>query len=284
MNPSTIIGIDLGGTNVRAGLVGEDGIVRLERRTVRADGAEEEVLQQLYEVVEALTPGPVAGIGIGVPGLVDTSAGIVYDLINIPSWREVPLRALFEARFGVPVHINNDANCFALAERHFGAGRAHDTFVGLIVGTGMAGGIIIDGELYEGRNCGAGEFGMIRYRDHYLEYYCSGQFFEHFYGITGREAARRAEAGEAAAREMWQAFGRHLGYGIEAILYAYDPELIVLGGSVGRRYPLYRTWLWESLRETPYQHSVANLRLEVSALEEAGVLGAAALVRQARGR
>ena len=103
MHPSTIIGIDLGGTNVRAGLVGEDGMVRLERRAVRADGAVEEVLDQLYEVTDALEAGPVAGIGIGVPGPVDTAAGIVYDLINIPAWREVALKELFEARYSVPV-------------------------------------------------------------------------------------------------------------------------------------------------------------------------------------
>ena len=282
MHPSTIIGIDLGGTNVRAGLVGEDGMVRLERRAVRADGAVEEVLDQLYEVTDALEAGRVAGIGIGVPGPVDTAAGIVYDLINIPAWREVALKELFEARYSVPVYVNNDANCFALAERHFGAGREQPSFIGLIVGTGMAGGIIIDGKLYEGRNGGAGEFGMIRYREHYLEYYCSGQFFEHFYDLTGRAAARRADDGDPEARAMWQAFGRHLGYAVETILYAYDPALIVLGGSVGMRYPLYRQWLWEALEETPYQQSVANLRIEVSALEEAGVLGAAALVRQAQ--
>ena len=278
MKHAKAIGIDLGGTNMRAGLVGDQGIERLARKSVKADGSQEAVLQQLKELVTELDAGPVAGIGIGVPGLVDTSEGIVYDLINIPSWKEVPLRALFEEAFGVPVRINNDANCFALSEHYFGRGKAHDSFIGLIIGTGMAGGIIIDGQLYEGRNCGAGEFGMIRYLDHYLEYYCSGQYFDHLYGITAKEAAHRAREGDGAVLEMWETFGNHVGYAIETILYAFDPELIVLGGSVGQAYPLYRKGLWESLTDTPYQHSVSNLKIEVSDLKEAGVLGAAALI------
>ena len=278
MERSTTIGIDLGGTNVRAGLVSDRGIGRKTRQAVRARGSQEEVLAQLFEVVEELGADLASGIGIGVPGLVDTTEGIVYDLINIPSWKEVPLKALLEEKFRLPVSVNNDANCFAMAEKRFGKGKNIGSFIGLIVGTGMAGGIMIDGRLYEGRNCGAGEFGMIRYLEHNLEYYSSGQFFDHFYDISAREAARRAGTGDKDAIRMWEIFGRHLGCAIEAVLYAYDPELIILGGSVGQAYPLYSRWVWEALQETPYQHSVDNLRIEVSELEDAGVLGAASLL------
>lgn len=282
MQQYPIIGIDLGGTNVRAGLVGPGGIERMAEQRIDAQGSVEKVLGQIYEVIDRLEAPAIAAIGAGVPGPVDTATGTVYDLINIPAWREVPLKALLEKRYRAPAYVNNDANCFALGERHFGQGRDCASFIGLIIGTGMAGGIILNGKLYEGRNCGAGEFGMIRYLDHFYEYYASGQFFDHAYGIGGKEAAQRARQGEPEALAMWQAFGVHVGRAFETILYAYDPERIILGGSVGKSFALYEKWVWETLRDFAYQHSVTNLQISVSQLEQPGVLGAAGLALNAR--
>ncbi|MDX1908599.1 MAG: ROK family protein [Bacteroidia bacterium] len=277
------IGIDLGGTQVRAGLVGPDGLIRLASREITSQGSQETVMAQVMEVVTQLEAPAAAGIGIGVPGLVDLEAGVVFDVMNIPAWREVPVKTLLEARFGVPVAVNNDANCFALAEAYFGAGRGVSSFVGLIIGTGIAGGIIIGGQLYAGRNCGAGEFGMIPYLDHHFEHYCCGPFFERTYGIPGPEAYRRAMAGDAAALGMWEVFGSHVGKAIESILYSYDPELIVLGGSVGAVFPMYALPVWEVLHAMPFRLPAQNLRIEVSELEQPGVLGAAALAMTMKG-
>lgn len=277
MESLRVIGIDLGGTNVRAGLVGTAGIEHLTEQRIDAQGSAEHVLEQIYEVVDQLDIGRATGIGIGVPSVVDTTKGIVYDVVNIPAWKEVAVKSLLEDRYGLPTWVNNDANCFALAEQHFGAGRGMSSFIGLIIGTGMAGGVIIDGKLYEGRNCGAGEFGMMGYLDHYYEYYSSGQFFSNVYGISGKEAAQRAQQNDPTAIAMWQEFGGHLGRAFEAILLAYDPELIVLGGSVGKAFDLYEHWVWETLRHFPFPNSVTNLQICSSTLEEPGLLGAAAL-------
>ncbi len=277
MESSLVIGIDLGGTKVRAGLVNNKGIKALAEQRIDAQGSVERVLEQIYEVVDRLDRRDVTGIGIGVPSVVDTAKGIVYDVVNIPAWKEVPVKALLEERYGLPAFVNNDANCFALAEHQFGEGRHSESFIGLIIGTGMAGGIIINRKLYEGRNCGAGEFGMMPYLDHYYEYYTAGQFFTHSYGISAKEAARRARQGNAEALAMWEAFGHHVGRAFEAILLAYDPELIVLGGSVGKAFDLYEKWVWKTLGNFPFPQSVTHLKICPSSLEEPGVLGAAAL-------
>ena len=99
-----------------------------------------------------------------------------------------------EERFAIPVLINNDANCFAVGEYYFGKGVEGDSLVGLTIGTGLGSGIILKGKLYSGKNCGAGEFGMIDYLDHFIEYYASGQFFKNVYDIDGEVDFRKSES------------------------------------------------------------------------------------------
>lgn len=104
------IGVDLGGTNVRVGLVAGGRIVRMISEPCRADGSEAEVLDHIASLVDRLITPDVECIGIGVPSVVDAERGIVYDVVGIPSWREVHLKERFEKRFGVPVSVNNDCN------------------------------------------------------------------------------------------------------------------------------------------------------------------------------
>lgn len=275
------IGIDLGGTQLRAARVldGKPGAV--QRVRIDASGSRQQVLDQLYGLVDPLMKEGAGAIGIGVPSVVDMTTGVVYDVQNIPSWKEVHLREQMEARYRVPVHVNNDANCFALAERHFGEGRTVPSFVGLTIGTGLGAGIIIAGKLYPGRNTGAGEFGMVRYLDHCYEYYASGQFFTHTYGESGKTLAARAADGDPGARESFRAFGVHLGEAVKMILYTYDPEMIVLGGSVSGSYGLFSASMWDTIASYGYPASLAHLRITVSRLEHAGILGAAALCEDA---
>jgi glucokinase len=277
MASGKIIGIDLGGTNVRAGIV-ENGIInKMKTEKVLARGSVEEVVDQLCSLVENVGYKDVIGIGIGVPGPVDEVNGIVYELINIPAWKKVELKNILEKRFNIPVRVQNDANCYALAEYHFGKGKGCRSFIGLIVGTGIAGGIIIDGKLYSGPNGMAGEFGMMPYLDKYYEYYCCGQFFSNVKGITGKDAAERALSGDKPALAMWNEFGNHFGMALQAIMYAYDPEKIVLGGSVGQALHLYEKPVWDCLQKFVFRNSLAKFKLEASELENAGLLGAAAL-------
>ena len=190
-----IIGIDLGATNVRAASVSANVLSEIITQRIRSKGTEEEVLQDVFAVTDALITKEVAAIGIGVPSVVDVEEGIVYDVQYIPSWKEVHLKKYMEDRYNVPVFVNNDANCFALGEYYFGKGKGYNSMIGLTVGTGVGAGIIIHKKLYAGYNCGAGEFGTVDYLDKIYEYYCSGSFFENVYGLKGEEVFEKAEKG-----------------------------------------------------------------------------------------
>jgi glucokinase len=273
----TIIGVDLGGTNVRGGLVGDGRLLRLETASVRAEGAENEILEDVFCVIDPLAESGLEGIGIGVPSVVDLKDGVVYDVQNLPSWKTVPLRALLEKRYRVPVFVNNDANCFAAGEKYFGVGRPYDNIVGLIVGTGLGAGIIANGRLFSGANCGAGEFGMLPYLDRNFEYYACGQFFRNVHGTSGREAAEKAGHGDPSALAVFAEFGGHLGQAIKAVMYAADPEVIILGGSVCKSYSFFKEAMRRAMADFAYSISLRRIRFEVSTTENIAVLGAAAL-------
>lgn len=274
---SNILGVDLGGTNARAAPVRDQRLGAVSSVRIDPQGSVDDVLDHLFGLIERTTSRDLDAIGIGVPSVVDVERGIVYDVVNIPSWKEVHLRSILEDRYDVPVRVNNDANCFALGELHFGTGVGHRSLIGLIIGTGFAGGIILDGKLYPGRNCGAGELGLIPYLDSIYEHYCSGQFFPRRVRQTGAELFRRAEEGDPEAIEVFAEFGQHLGEGIKAVLYAYDPETIVLGGSVRKAFRFFQDAMWEAIRSFEFPNSLNALTIAVSELEHVAILGAAAL-------
>jgi glucokinase len=277
MSAPAVIGVDLGGTNVRAGLVVEERLADVRSIPIRGQGTEKDVLEDITSAIDAIMRPDVAGIGAGVPSVIDLKTGTVYDVQNIPSWKKVPLKAILEERYRRPVWVNNDANCFAAGEKHFGKLKPYDHAVGLIVGTGLGAGIIANGRLYSGVNCGAGEFGMLPYLDEDLEAYASGQFFERVHGLSGRELAERAGRGETRALEIFAEFGRHVGEAVKAICYAVDPEIIVLGGSVSRSYGHFQAALWRAFQSYAYSLAKERLKIEVSETDTIAILGAAAL-------
>jgi glucokinase len=273
----TLVGVDLGGTNVRAGLVEKGRVIRIAASPVRSQRKAEEVLADLKSVLnEVLTP-EVQGVGIGVPSVVDLDTGTIYDVQNIPAWREVPLRKILEADYHIPVYINNDANCFAVGEKYHGLGKEFQNLVGLIIGTGLGAGIIANGHLYSGTSCGAGEFGMLPYLEANFERYASGQFFAKSYGTSGKELYERAKAGDKQAQQIFKEFGHHLGEAIKAIMYAVDPEAIILGGSVSKAFELFKDSMFETISSFAYSIALKHLQIKVSTTENISILGAAAL-------
>ena len=220
-----IIGIDIGGTNIRVGLVENDSIEKIEAVRIKKGCSKVEVSNDIFALIENLDLTNVSGIGVGVPSVINIEKGIVYDVQNIPSWKEVHLKEILEKRFGLPVRINNDANCFAVGEKYFGKAKEFSDVIGLIIGTGLGAGIIINGKLYTGRKSGAGEFGMIPFKDKYVEYYCSGQFFHNVYGLTGEELLHMAEQGNQQALAIFNEYGNSLGEAIKIIMYSLDPQL-----------------------------------------------------------
>ena len=246
------IGVDLGGTNIRAALVDGQEIIKKVKRACPAKGTYEEVLENVDNLIGEVICEGVESIGIGVPSVVDTRRGIVYNVANIPSWVEVPLKDILEQRFGIPVKINNDSNCFTLGESRFGKGQGYGSLVGVTLGTGVGSGIIIDGKLYEGRNAGAGEVGCLNYLDKDYESYCSTPFFV-AHSTSGAELSAKAKAGDAEATALWNEFGGHLGELVKAILFAYDPEAIVFGGGIAAGHPHFEAALRERIQTFPYE-------------------------------
>ncbi len=277
MSANITLGIDMGGTNIRGGLVHENNLQEIISKKINANGDAEEVLGELFSLTDELINTNVNSIGIGVPGLVNNEEKMVYDVVNIPSWKKIPLQQLVEERYNIPVRIENDANCFALGEFYFGRGKGCNSMVGLTIGTGLGSGMIINKKLYAGKNGGAGEFGMIAYLDQCYEYYASGQFFKNVYNIDGEEVCLRAKEGNAAALKMYEEMGTHLGNAIKMILFSLDVELVVLGGSVRHAFSFFENAMWQQLKTFPFTIALEHLKIEVSTLENAGVMGAAGL-------
>jgi len=272
-----IIGIDLGGTHVRAGVVSEGRLENIESVRIPSDGSVDEVLRVIFELVGPLIDANIKAIGIGVPSVVDVEKGIVYDVQNIPSWKVVELKKLMEERYRLPVLINNDANCFALGEKYFGKGREAHSLIGVTIGTGLGAGIIINDKLYPGLNTGAGEFGCVDYLDKYYEYYASGQFFENCYHTNGEVVFQKAQSGDPLSIMILEELGTHIGNAIKMILYTYCPELIILGGSISKSYSFFEKTMWDRIHTYIYSNTLEHFHLEISELQNGGVLGAAAL-------
>ena len=277
-NKKRILGVDLGGTNIRAGLTEGDRLLDIRAVATPADEPQDVVLETLYELITRFDISTVDAVGIGVPTVVDVERGIVYNATNIKSWKEVHLKAWLEERLHLPVFVNNDANCFAAGEKYFGKAKDFHSVAAVVMGTGLGTGLIIQNKLYEGRNCGAGEISNLPYLLHNYEYYCSGQYFRDEHQRSGAELMKEALDGDKNAAEIFHDFGWHFGKFLQAILYAYDPEMIVLGGSVSRSFDLYKESMFRSLRDGfIFPGSVDNLKMEVSDIENVAVYGAASL-------
>lgn len=246
MNGQRVIGVDVGGTKILAGLVARDGRVERRREHSTPTTSQEELLEGLYAAVEDVLQDGVAGLGFGVPSRVDHDRGTVGGSVNVPL-HDLLLRDRMAERFGLPVAIENDASVAALAEWRVGAGRGSRNLVMLTLGTGVGGGIILDGQLYrgwaelghivvelDGKPCQ----GACTGRGH-LESYCTGlAAAEEARQVFGPAAdahrlIRLAREGEAAALDILAVIGRRLGAGIGSLVNVFDPETVVIGGGFG---------------------------------------------------
>jgi glucokinase len=239
-----VIGVDLGGTKILAGIVGRDGQVTRRREHPTPVTSQDDLLGGLDQAVEELLDEEVVALGFGLPSPIDQRAGRAEQAVNIPLDASVDFRRRMADRFGLPVGIENDANAAAYAEFHFGAAREAQTMVLLTLGSGCGGGVVIDGELYRGW----AEFGHIVIefdgipcqgtctgRGH-LEPYVTGfaatKLAQEVFGpaVDAHRLVRLANEGEARAVEILRGIGRRLGAGIGSLVNIFNPELVVIGG------------------------------------------------------
>jgi glucokinase len=273
-----VIGVDLGGTKVRAGIAVNGEVRNQKQQLFKSMGTKSETMGQLMDLIRSLMSPGIRGIGLGVPSVIDVERGIVYNVVNIPSWDCVPLKDILEQEFSVPVAVNNDVNCFVLGEHRFGRLKGMKDVVGMTSGTGLGSGIIINHALYAGSNCGAGEIGLLSYRDHNIEYYASGNFFEAFHGVSAITAHDRAISGDIEALGWWREFGAHMGQAIKTVVYAYDPQAIVIGGSVSKAFGFFEAAMLAALENFTFPESIRKLKIFQSLDADITLLGAAALI------
>ena len=258
-----IVGVDIGGTKVACVLADAGGIILARQwQSTRAGEGWQAVVNQLLEMCEAVMQGVsregIRGIGISCGGPLDSLRGIVYSPPNLPGWDAVPIVRLFEERFGLPVRLENDANATALAEHRFGAGRGTRNMVFMTWGTGIGGGLILDGRLYRGTNDLAGEIGHITIlqdgppcgcgKRGCLEALASGPSIarraRELAGdspesalwqmtspeeVTAQHVVDAAQAGDIFARFVLTEAATYMGIGIANLAQIVNPERVVLG-------------------------------------------------------
>lgn len=274
---STVIGIDIGGTSIEGGRIKCGQIVSHAKADTKASIGGETTIQVLKDVISRLIDNDTEAIGIGVPSVVDRKTGIVYNVQNISGWDEVPLKAILETEFSLPVFIDNDANCFAIGEKIFGAGKDFDHFVGATLGTGLGAGIIQNGKLLSDANCGSGEFGEIPYMGGKLEDFCGSRFFTEVVGKNGYDLSVEARNGNAEAKNMFEEYGKHLAYFVKIVMLTLDPHAIIFGGSIAKSFDLCKDAIFTNLADFPYPKSVERIKILSSEQSNSGILGAGAL-------
>jgi glucokinase len=293
-----VIGVDVGGTKILAAVIAPDGaIVAREERPTDVSSTEA-LFAEFDDAVEALRSGhEVAALGFGIPSRIDQRAGRALASVNLPL-QNVDFRDRMAERHGLPVAIDNDANAAAVAEWRAGAARGAGYVVMLTLGTGVGGGLILDGKPYRGATGGAAELGhvVVEYdgplcpcggRGH-LESFVSGKAADAvargLYGphSSARELVRRGGAGESEAVAALAEIGKRLGAGIASFLNTFEPELVVIGGGFGGALEL----LLASAREVISRDALAPTRDSVRIVEaelgvEAGVIGAGLIAYEA---
>ncbi len=312
-----VIGADLGGTNIRLALVDPEGGLSEPYRYPTPPGGEAaaivETLAQGIRVLQhqARAHGiRLAGCGLGVAGLVDGQAGLVYTAPNVAGFQNLPLKKLLEEKVDVPVTLENDANAAAFAEYWLGAGRGVSSLICLTLGTGIGSGIILEGKLLRGASGAAGEAGHMAVEAEgercgcgargCLEAYASatailrdaraslargegtalrGPFGARPEALTAKDVSDAARAGDPVARGILERAGRYLGVGLASLVNLLNPDLITLAGGLAAAGDLLLQPALAELERRAFAVLLCRTRVELSALADtAGMLGAAGLV------
>ena len=305
---SHTVAVDIGGTHIRVAVYEPDSITPAAHHRTRSLAKEPGVYDRLEKAIERVWPqGRVRAIGIASPGPLDPHTGTILATPNIPEWQNFPLTSKLSAHFGVPAHLDNDANMAGLAEWQFGAGMGHQDVVYLTISTGIGGGVITNGCLLQGFRgmgaelghmiidpngplCGCGKRG-------HIESFSSGPSIARYVKeellageksslqgeavITAAQIADAACAGDALAISAFERAGHYLGLAVANYLAIFDPSILIFGGGVSQVGDLLFKPFEESLRKhTFHPHYLDGLVITKAALgDDAGLLGALALAR-----
>jgi glucokinase len=309
VTPRETIGVDLGGTKMAVGVVDSDQKVHYQGREPSTGLSEDKLVEELArELLEAKEARPdVLAAGLGIPATIDFARGLAIHAVNL-TITDVPIRDLMQERIGLPVYVDNDANVAALAEHLYGAGRGAQNVVLLTIGTGIGGGLILDGDVYRGSTGAGAELGHIVIEEDGPP--CQGNCPNHgcvealasgtAIAKAGKEAAERdpdsalgkalaegpiagrtvtelALAGDGPARDVVAQAGRHIGVALSSLANIFDPDVFVIGGGVSAVGDL----LLDPAREELRSRALPPMNERPVKLAElgpdAGMIGAAAM-------
>ncbi|MFA6217366.1 MAG: ROK family protein [Candidatus Omnitrophota bacterium] len=306
MKTKYIIGIDLGGTNLKIALF--DALCRLQSKKIIRTGQflnKDALISGIVESVEQLirqnhlVKSQVIGLGLGLPGPIDADKGIVHFFPNIPGWKEVHLSAILKKRLGIRVVIDNDANLMALAEYRTGAAVGCKNVVCLTLGTGVGGGLIFEGKLYRGSTYAAGEIGHMPVNENGPRCNCGGiACLEAYIGnkriaaevkrlfkkdISLEKVSSLARSGNRIAIQVWKNVGKRLGLVLASIVNLLNPDCIVIGGGVAGAGKVLFDPIRKVVRERAMSVQAKNVKIVKASLGyDSGVIGAALFVREQR--
>ena len=299
---ASYIGIDVGGTFIKGGLVSKGQLIDFQKIETEAERGPERVIQNIASLIERLKREDTEAAGVGVPGMVDMKNGIVRLPPNLPGWDEVHLTEKLEQMVSIPTFAGNDANFYAVGEWQFGAGIGADDLIVLTLGTGLGGGIISGGRLLLGANFAAGEVGHISIVPNGQQCRCGNRgCIEAYVGrdylverakylaqkwhsdrlsnkstLSPKLIAEAADEGDEAAKALWHEFGRMLGIAIVNYVHILDPELVVLGGGVVGAWNHFIDPLMAEVKARLMDFPERKLKVVKGALGDmAGIYGAA---------
>ncbi len=313
---SAAIGVDIGGTSVKLGLVDAKGRI-LARETFGSGktSGRAALIDGLCECAGRLGAEarrrklPLAGVGIGAPGPIDVERGRVYFFPNLPGWKDTPLKKILEKKLRLPVRLDNDANAMALGEFTFGAGKGVSDGIALTLGTGVGGGIVFGGKLFHGPAYSAAEIGHLVINENGPRCGCGNHGCIETYvgnGYFAREVKRRLdagqksilkkwlkegkelspyltwqadEAGDVFARRFWEETGGHLGTALVGLVNILNPSIIILGGGIAQDKPRFLAAVVRTIREKAFPIAARSVKVVPAKLgTDAGIIGSASLV------
>ncbi|MDD3725770.1 MAG: ROK family protein [Candidatus Ratteibacteria bacterium] len=310
------IGIDIGGTYIKAGITDENGNILTKQQfpTMAEKGSRDIVLQQIETAIEFAMgelDEPPAGIGIGTPGVVDNE-GVVFEAPNLPDWHNLPLKKIFSEKYNLPVVVENDVNSITWGEFLYGAGKGYNTIICITLGTGVGGGIVKDGKLirgsrysaveighipieYKGPQCKCGNYGCVERfvgRDYIVEravkaikegkktfiYELAEGMTEN---ITPKLISVAYKKGDRVATDIWIDVGVCLGALFSGLVNLLNPELIVIGGGISQNVEVMFETIEKTIKERAMRILAENVKVVQSSLgTDAGIISAGALLFQ----
>lgn len=294
----TYLGIDWGGTYVKAGVISPAGKILIKKVINSCDLRQPQgFLSAIKQLVDDFSDYQIKAIGIGAPGIVNVSQGFLYYLPNISGWKNYPLKENLQKKVRLPVFVDNDANMFALAEATLGSAKGLDRAIFLTLGTGLGGAIIQDGKILEGKisacelghvpislkgkQCGCGGIGCIE------TYVGNKHLLSRYHELGGsnqiNEVKGLYQAGlnnDPLALQVWQEFSHALGLFLSGMVNVFNPEKIIFGGGVSGAFALFKPMIEQVIKQQAMWPQAKNLKLVKAKLTDPGIIGTGILARE----